>query len=81
MLHGNSVEGSFHISETFQNRNLSETRGNTLETLWWCTLAAARFPGSIRTGHQGIYMRTCSGARDRRPLSGHDPPSGVRPSR
>ncbi|KAG7573562.1 GAG-pre-integrase domain [Arabidopsis suecica] len=26
-------------------------------------------------------MRTCSGARDRRPLPGHDPSSGVRPCR
>ena len=32
MLHGNSVEGPFHVSETFRNRNLSETRGNALET-------------------------------------------------
>ena len=32
MLHGNSVEGMFHVSETFQNRNLSETRRNALET-------------------------------------------------
>lgn len=40
-----------------------------------------RSPGSIRTGHQGIYMRICSGVRDRRPLPGHDPPSGVRPRR
>ena len=32
MLHGNSVEGTFHVLETFRNRNLSETRGNALET-------------------------------------------------
>ncbi|WZZ08496.1 hypothetical protein YC2023_094417 [Brassica napus] len=33
MLHGNSVEGMFHVLETFRNQNLSETRGNALETL------------------------------------------------
>ena len=32
MLHGNSVESPFHVLETIQNRNLSETRGNALET-------------------------------------------------
>ncbi|WZZ57145.1 hypothetical protein YC2023_057252 [Brassica napus] len=43
--------------------------------------AASSTSGFDRTGHQGIYMRTCSGVRDRRPLPGHDPPSGVRPRR
>ena len=32
MLHGNSVEDPFHVSETFRNRNLSKTCGNVLET-------------------------------------------------
>lgn len=32
MLHGNLLEGTFHVSETFRNQNLSETRGNAMET-------------------------------------------------
>ena len=42
-------------------------------------VAASMAPDSIRTGHQGIYLRTCSDARDRRLLPGHDPPSGEHP--
>lgn len=61
---------------------------NQDELVQWCMacggvwLAAATMaPGSIRTGYQRIYIRTCFGVRDRRLLPGHDPLSGVRAHR
>ena len=58
MLHGNSVECPFHVSETFWNQNLSETRGNAVETRF------LKIPVWKLSGNLRFYFgnsRFCSG--------------------
>ena len=47
MLHGNSVECTFHVLETFRNRNLLETRGNALETRF-LKISVWKLSGNLR---------------------------------
>ena len=58
MLHGNSVEGTFHVSETFQNQNLLETRGNALKTRF-LKISVWKFSGNLRLYFGNSHF--CSG--------------------
>ena len=57
-LHGNSVEGPFHVSETFRNRNLSETRGKALET-FFLKISIWKLSGHLRFYFGNLCL--CSG--------------------
>ena len=57
MLHENSVEGPFHVSKTFRNQNLSETRGNALEARF-LKISVWKLSGNLRF-YFG-YSRFCS---------------------
>ena len=58
MLRGNSVEGTFHVSKTFRNRNLSKTRGNALETRF-LKISFWKLSGNLR--YYFGNSRFCSG--------------------